>query len=42
MKKQTKASVGEPASHVSAPEGHIAENTMKPILGYTRNIAKIL
>ena len=29
MKKQTKASVGEPTSNVSAPEGHIAENTMK-------------
>ena len=29
MKKQTKASVGEPTSNVSVPEGHIAENTMK-------------
>ena len=29
MKKQTKTSIGEPTSHVSAPEGHIAENTMK-------------
>ena len=29
MKKQTKASIGEPTSHVSATEGHIAENTMK-------------
>ena len=29
MKKQTKASIDEPMSHASAPEGHIAENTMK-------------
>ena len=29
MKKQTKVSVGEPTSNVSATEGHIPENTMK-------------
>ena len=29
IKKQTKASIDEPTSNVSAPEGHSAENTMK-------------
>ena len=29
MKKEPKARVGEPMSNLSAPEGHIAENTMK-------------
>ena len=29
MKKETKASVGKPASNVSSPEGRIAQNTLK-------------
>ena len=29
VKKQTKASLGEPTSNVSAPEAHIGESTLK-------------